>query len=139
MNRRELLNLGVVAAAGTAAAAFQVRAAVADVQSRYSAAFAQLDRYAEQYMRDMNAPGMTLVLADAGGAQRVCSYGLDDLVRRTPVNGEELFSYWLDQQVLSGDSAAAAARRGQARPARTHRTPSALAALRRDDPLADGA
>jgi D-alanyl-D-alanine carboxypeptidase len=92
MNRRELLSYGVEIAAGVSAGAFllnEVRAA--DAQSRYAPAFALLDRFVEQYLRDMNAPGLTLALADASGVQRVCAYGLDDLARRVPLNVDELF------------------------------------------------
>src|SRR5580692_2856342 len=92
MNRRELLSYGVEIAAGVSAGAFllnEVRAA--DAQSRYAPAFALLDRFVEQYLRDMNAPGLTLALADSSGVQRICAYGLDDLARRTPINVDELF------------------------------------------------
>jgi CubicO group peptidase (beta-lactamase class C family) len=91
MNRRELLNLGMGAAATAAAGAFQMRVARAEMQSRYAPAFERLDRYVEQYMRDMNAPGLTLSLADSSGVQRVCAYGLDDLARQAPLNVDELF------------------------------------------------
>jgi D-alanyl-D-alanine carboxypeptidase len=94
MNRRELLSLGINVAA-TSAGVFllsEVRSETpANAQGLYAPAFAQLDRFVEQYLRDMNAPGLTLSLADAGGVQRVCAYGLDDLARRAPLNADELF------------------------------------------------
>jgi CubicO group peptidase (beta-lactamase class C family) len=43
------------------------------------ALFAKLDRFVEGYMREMNAPGMTLVLANRFGVQRVTSYGFADV------------------------------------------------------------
>jgi D-alanyl-D-alanine carboxypeptidase len=91
MNRRELLSYGVEIAAGVSAGAFLLNEVRADAQSRYDPAFTLLDRFVEQYLRDMNAPGLTLALADAGGVQRVCAYGLDDVARRAPLNVDELF------------------------------------------------
>jgi len=91
MNRRELLSYGVEIAAGVSAGAFLLNDVRADAQSRYAPAFSLLDRFVEQYLREMNAPGLTLALADAGGVQRVCAYGLDDLARRAPLNVDELF------------------------------------------------
>lgn len=90
MNRRELLGWGV-GVAGASVGAFVMRETRADTAGRYDAALTRLDRFAEQYLREMNAPGMTLALADAGGVQRVCTYGLGDLARRVPLNVEELF------------------------------------------------
>src|SRR5271170_6080329 len=91
MNRRELLGLGVEIAAGVSAGAFFLSETRADAQSRYASAFTLLDRFVEQYLRDMNAPGLTLVLADASGVQRVCAYGLDNLATRRPLDEAELF------------------------------------------------
>jgi CubicO group peptidase (beta-lactamase class C family) len=91
VNRRELLNLGMGIAVQAAAGVFVVRDAWADAQSRYASAFERLDTFVEQYLRDMNTPGLTLALADSSGVQRVCAYGLDDLARRTPINVDELF------------------------------------------------
>ena len=91
MNRRELLSYGVEIAAGVSAGAFLLNEVRADAQSRYAPAFTLLDRFIEQYLRDMNAPGLALALADAGGVQRVCAYGLDDTARRVTLNVDELF------------------------------------------------
>ncbi len=91
MNRRELLEMGISVAASASAGAFILSEAHAEVPSRYAAAFELLDRYVEQYLADMNAPGLTLSLADAGGVQRVCTYGLGDIALRAPLNTEELF------------------------------------------------
>jgi D-alanyl-D-alanine carboxypeptidase len=91
MNRRDLLNAGGMIAASTVLTAFRVSAAQTPVSSSYEPAFALLDRFVEEYLRDMNAPGLTLALADASGVQRVCTYGLDDLARHTPLNVDELF------------------------------------------------
>jgi CubicO group peptidase (beta-lactamase class C family) len=90
VNRRELLNLGINVAASASAGAFLLSDARADSQGRYAPAFALLDRYVEQYLEDMNAPGLTLSLADAGGVQRVCAYGIGDISRRVPLKEAEL-------------------------------------------------
>ena len=42
-------------------------------------------------MRDMNSPGMTLVLADREGVQRVATYGFSDLERQRQLDADELF------------------------------------------------
>jgi CubicO group peptidase (beta-lactamase class C family) len=91
VNRREMLRLGINVAASASAGVFLLNETRADAQGRYAPAFALLDRYVEQYLRDMNAPGLTLSLADASGVLRVCVYGLDDLARRVPLDADELF------------------------------------------------
>ncbi len=92
MDRRELLGLGVSIGAFAATA----RVVASEAQSvtaagPYSRCFEQLDQYVAQYLRDMNAPGLTLSLADANGVQRVCAYGVEDLGRRTLLSAEKLF------------------------------------------------
>lgn len=91
MNRRDLLNVGGLIAASTALGSFRVSAAQTTAPSPYGPAFALLNRFVEEYLADMNAPGLTLALADASGVQRVCTYGLDDLARHTPLNVDQLF------------------------------------------------
>ena len=91
MNRREVLTLAVHAAALTGAGRLLVADARAEGGGRYDAAFAPLDGFVAQFLRDMNAPGMTLALADSSGVQRVCAYGLDDLATRTALSVDQLF------------------------------------------------
>ena len=91
MNRRELLGLGVKLGVLASTTVLPIQEALAASPSRYAAAFALLDRYVEQYLRDMNAPGLTLALADDSGIQRVCAYGMEDLERRIPLNPDRLF------------------------------------------------
>jgi len=91
MNRREVLSLSVNAAALAAAGSLWMSEARSATPSRYEPSFPLLDRFIEQYLRDMNAPGLTLVLADATGVQRVCAYGLDNLATRRPLDEGELF------------------------------------------------
>jgi len=91
LNRRELLGLGVRMAVGTSAGALLVADALAGTKSVYTPAFALLDRYVEQYLREMNAPGLTLSLADASGVQRVTAYGLEQLSPPVALNPGKLF------------------------------------------------
>lgn len=91
MNRRELLGLGAKLGALAAATTFPIQDTRAESAGAYTAAFALLDRYVRQFLRDMNAPGLTLVLADAAGVQRVCAYGVEDLERSTPLQADKLF------------------------------------------------
>jgi D-alanyl-D-alanine carboxypeptidase len=90
--RRDLLGLGLAAASVTAGV-FRVSegAAQTPASTRYSPLFPALDQFVEQYMRDMNSPGMTLVLADRDGVQRVTTYGFSDLERQRHVAKDELF------------------------------------------------
>jgi CubicO group peptidase (beta-lactamase class C family) len=66
-------------------------AATAAAGDRYAEDWPALDRFVEQYMRDMNAPGMTLVLADREAVQRVVTYGFGSLETRERVGERELF------------------------------------------------
>jgi len=93
ITRRELLQAGAFGASVVGMGAFRVSeaATAAAGASRYAGAFAQLDRFVEQYMRDMNSPGMTLTLADRDGVQRVVSYGFGDLEAKKRVGEDELF------------------------------------------------
>ena len=93
ITRRGLLQAGALGAAGLGMGAFRVSeaATAASDASRYAGAFAQLDRFVEQYMRDMNSPGMTLVLADRDAVQRVVNYGFSDLEARERIADDRLF------------------------------------------------
>jgi len=72
--------------------AFRVRDALASAGAGpYADAFAQLDRFAEQYLRDMNAPGMTMVLADRDAVHRVVHYGFSDREARRAIGEQDLF------------------------------------------------
>jgi D-alanyl-D-alanine carboxypeptidase len=50
-----------------------------------------LDAYVAAYMPAMNAPGLTLGLADPSGTRRVSCYGFANVDLRTPVTPEALF------------------------------------------------
>jgi CubicO group peptidase (beta-lactamase class C family) len=58
---------------------------------RKAGALARLNEYIERHMRETGAPGMTLALADGGGAVRVSAYGFADTKARTPVRPETMF------------------------------------------------
>ena len=57
----------------------------------YRAVFGELDKFVEQYMRAMNSPGMTLVMADRDGVQRIATYGFSDAENKIAVRPDELF------------------------------------------------
>ncbi len=92
VTRRKFVTLGAQTAALVAASRFfVVEARGQSERSKYAGVFGQLDTFVEQYMRSMNSPGMTLVMADRDGVQRVATYGFSDLERKTAVKPEELF------------------------------------------------
>jgi D-alanyl-D-alanine carboxypeptidase len=86
INRRDLLALGLSAAipgvlkSGAACAAVSIEPALRT-----------LDRFIEGYCAAMNAPGLTLGLADAQGTLRASCYGYADLAARTSVATSDLF------------------------------------------------
>jgi D-alanyl-D-alanine carboxypeptidase len=90
VTRRDLLQAGMLGASVAGMGEFRISEAAAG-DDRYAAAWRDLDRFVEQYMRDMNAPGMTLVLADRDAVQRVVTYGFGDLEARRRVREDELF------------------------------------------------
>jgi CubicO group peptidase (beta-lactamase class C family) len=90
LTRRDILEAALVSAAATAGG-FWVKESQASTSAKYADAFAELDRFVEQFMRDMNSPGMTLVLADREGVQRVATYGFGDLDRQRKLKADELF------------------------------------------------
>lgn len=92
-NRRELLSLGIASVVASTLTIHEATAAdtPAGANGPYRDAFAELDRYVARYLREMNAPGMTLVLADRAGVQRVVTYGFSDLEHRARVLPGELF------------------------------------------------
>jgi CubicO group peptidase (beta-lactamase class C family) len=92
ITRRELLHAGAIGAAVAGIGRFHVsEAAAVGGASPYLEIWPVLDAFIEQYMRDMNAPGMTLALADRGGVQRIATYGFGDLEARRPVGADALF------------------------------------------------
>jgi D-alanyl-D-alanine carboxypeptidase len=92
ISRREmLLHTGLLAGV-TAIGGFAVADSAGTPKSGVDAnLFTRLDEYARQYMEEMKAPGMTLVLADRKGLRRVVHYGCGDVEHRVPVKDDELF------------------------------------------------
>lgn len=90
LTRREILEAALVGAAATAGG-FWVNEGQASTSTKYDDVFGELDRFVEQFMREMNSPGLTLVLADRDGVQRVSAYGFGDLDRQRKLNADELF------------------------------------------------
>jgi len=90
ITRRNLIQTGVFGAAAAGLGVFSAREAVAEA-GPYTAFYPALDRFVEQYLREMNAPGMTLVLADRDAVRRVVTYGYGDLGARQRVREDELF------------------------------------------------
>jgi hypothetical protein len=64
ITRRHFVTSSVQSAVLAPVSRFMTIEARRKVSSLYQRTFAKLERFAEQYMRDMNALGMTLVLAD---------------------------------------------------------------------------
>ena len=87
LSRREFV---AAAAAGSVLVADWIEAAPA-APGRYAAAFRAIDAMVARYMREMNAPGLTLAIADRDAVLRVATYGLSDADRREPVRPEHLF------------------------------------------------
>ena len=92
ISRRAVLQASGLGVSLMAAGPFRAtEAATADATGRYGDIYSTLDRFVEQFMRDMNSPGLTLVLADRDAIQRVVTYGFGDLEARRPVAEQQLF------------------------------------------------
>ena len=92
ITRRELMGLGIGAASVVATSRFFVIEAFGQQpSSKYSTLFSSLDAFIQEYMRTMNAPGMTLVLSDRDGVQRIATYGFTDVETKKAVQPEQLF------------------------------------------------
>ncbi len=87
LSRRDLLALGALAFAPLDLLAGRSRAATL----ANSSAMRTLDHFIAGYCAAMNAPGLTLGLANADGPIRVASYGYVDLAAKTPVTAAHLF------------------------------------------------
>ena len=90
LTRRDVLEAALVGAAASVGG-FWINDAHASTSAKYADVFGELDRFIEQFMREMNSPGMTLVLSDRDGVQRVATYGFGDLDRQRKLNADELF------------------------------------------------
>lgn len=91
LSRRDVLQAGLATATAAASGFFASDSHAEGASGHYAKVFPLLDAYVEQYMRDMNTPGMTLVLTAREGVQRIVTYGFGDLERRLPILPQELF------------------------------------------------
>jgi D-alanyl-D-alanine carboxypeptidase len=87
LSRRDMLALGLLAAAPLDLLTKLARAAPA----ANSNAMHTLDRFIAGYCAAMNAPGLTLGLANGEGTIRAASYGYVDLAAKLPVSTSHLF------------------------------------------------
>lgn len=87
LSRRDMLALGLLAAVPLDLLAERARAA----PGANSNAMRTLDRFIAGYCAAMNAPGLTLGLANGGGTIRTASYGYVDLAAKLPVSTSHLF------------------------------------------------
>ena len=91
MSRRQWLRMSMGTAAAVASSRFLVAETPVPGDPAFRPLYETLDRFVEQYMRDMCAPGMTLALADVRGVQRIATYGFANVDRRTRVRPGDLF------------------------------------------------
>jgi CubicO group peptidase (beta-lactamase class C family) len=92
LSRRQFVTSSIQAAALATAGRFTVLKSYAQTSSTaYQSLFSTLDRFIEQYMRDMNAPGLTFAMADRNGVQRVASYGYSDVESKLSITLDQLF------------------------------------------------
>jgi len=87
LSRREMLSFGLLAAVPLGLLTELSRA----VPAGDSTAMRTLDRFIAGYCAAMNAPGLTLGLANAAGTIRAASYGYVDLAAKVPVSTSHLF------------------------------------------------
>lgn len=79
-----------VAAVSASGPLFSTRAALAQAQSP-NPSFRPLDQFIGDYMRAMNAPGLTLGLANSNGAVRTAGFGYSDVEAKVPVTPDLMF------------------------------------------------
>jgi CubicO group peptidase (beta-lactamase class C family) len=92
LTRRSFIKVGAEAAViATASKLFVTDSYAQEQTSKYAGCFKQLDAFVERYMREMNAPGMTFVMADRDGIQRIATYGFSDPSEKIAVQPDELF------------------------------------------------
>jgi CubicO group peptidase (beta-lactamase class C family) len=59
--------------------------------TRFRAAYDNIDRYVRQYMKERNAPGFALAITNRARLLRVSTYGFADIKTRAPVTPDTLF------------------------------------------------
>jgi CubicO group peptidase (beta-lactamase class C family) len=91
MNRRDFLGAGVATAIATSGDFVVMEGFAAEPSGGYKSTQKALDKFVEEYLRAMNAPGLTLAMADRDGVQRVVTYGFSDVESKKRVRPDELF------------------------------------------------
>jgi CubicO group peptidase (beta-lactamase class C family) len=91
MNRRDFLGASAATALAASPKFFVLESLAENSTSTYKSLFKPLDSFVEKYLRAMNAPGLTLVLADRDGVQRVVTYGFSDVEQKLRVTPDQLF------------------------------------------------
>lgn len=91
MNRRDFLGASAATALAASPKFFALESLAENSSSTYKSLFKPLDSFVEKYLRAMNAPGLTLVLADRDGVQRVVTYGFSDVEQKLRVTPDQLF------------------------------------------------
>jgi len=91
MNRRDFLSATAATALSASPRFFSIESFAESFPSTYKSLFKPLDSFAETYLRAMNAPGLTLVLADRDAVQRVVTYGFSDAEQKIRVTPDHLF------------------------------------------------
>ena len=92
ISRRQVLQAGAAGASLVAMGRLRVsEASGTPGDGAYAGVWPVLDRFVEQYLREMHAPGMALVLADRDGVHRVAHYGFSNLEAKEPPGDDTLF------------------------------------------------
>ncbi|HET9803553.1 MAG TPA: serine hydrolase domain-containing protein [Candidatus Acidoferrum sp.] len=91
MNRREFLGATTATALASSSNFYALDVAFASTSAPYQSLYKALDSFVEKYLRAMNAPGLTLVLADRDAVQRVVTYGFSDVEQKIRVTPNHLF------------------------------------------------
>ena len=96
LTRRELLARSVQAGAAglvgrVSVAELSARAAQTGDGRPLGPAFEAIDAFVAAYLRTMDAPGLTLAIADRNSVLRVATYGVSDRERTLDVNRDQLF------------------------------------------------
>lgn len=91
MNRRDFLAASAATALAASPNFFALESFAENSSSTYKSLYKPLDSFVEKYLRAMNAPGLTLALADRDGVQRVVTYGFSNLEQKLPVKPNHLF------------------------------------------------
>src|SRR6188474_2407403 len=89
LTRREILGGSLRASVALAASRFWV--SELDAQQRapdpsLEPSFRALDTFVRYYMHAMDAPGMTLVIANRSGILRAATYGFSDVDQSVPIH-----------------------------------------------------